>query len=53
VEGEASPGGRTGVRKAGRLLPGMIKQIRKQFLVDVGDEPLNEGRGRHLRRGSK
>jgi hypothetical protein len=26
----------------------MIKQIRKQFLVDVGEEPLNEGRGRHL-----
>jgi hypothetical protein len=28
-------GGR--LRKAGGLLPGTIKQIRKQFLVDVGD----------------
>jgi hypothetical protein len=26
------------------------EEIRKQFLVDVGDESLNEGRGRHLRR---
>ncbi len=37
------------LREAGRLLPRTTIKIRKQFLVDVGDEPLNEGRGRHLK----
>jgi hypothetical protein len=35
--------------EAVELLPATIKQIRKQFLVDVGEDQQSEGRDRHLK----